>query len=421
MDALGAARMGDEIAHGAGILGMLAGAVVGAVVAVAVVAVVAATGGLAVVIFAAAIAGGALAANQILKGLKTIFQLPDPTTGMLASGSHNVLTNSRPAARATLDFAAGCSGGCFPFITHPPLPPFIQIPIAEGAKKVTINSMPAARITMQMTCGAFIKTASDNVFIGGPTARTEFVWDITGWLETGFTWLGMAALGGAAILAVLAGTAAVVTLAAAVVVGFAAIEGLGMLGDMIGPGYRDLFQGVAGMGLLFAGPKMAGTPQYNLGRNAQEILALPKGKRPDPSTYLTRPYVDRHLAKFENGASRFMTKSNLEKYGIGQRDGTSFVMPKSEADALMASTKGNPRAMEAALGLPDGFLKTNELVRVDISSPRDSGLRIPSGNEAGANDLWIPGGKLPTGASEAVIDAPKVPARNVLESPVGVK
>ncbi|WP_431802057.1 hypothetical protein [Microbacterium sp. bgisy203] len=34
------------------------------------------------------------------------------------------------------------------------------------------------------------------------------------------------------------------------------------------------------------------------------------------------------------------------------------------------------------------------------------GLRIPTGNEAGANDHWIPGGYLPTGIREAVIDVP---------------
>ena len=99
-----------------------------------------------------------------------------------------------------------------------------------------------------------------------------------------------------------------------------------------------------------------------------------------------------------------MTKTNLDKYGIGQRDGTSFVMNKLEADQLLASTNGNARAMEDALGLPENFLDGNQLVRVDIPNPRELNLRIPSGNEAGANDLWIPGGRLPDGNLEAVID-----------------
>lgn len=136
-----------------------------------------------------------------------------------------------------------------------------------------------------------------------------------------------------------------------------------------------------------------------------KIVATPKGSRPDPSSYLPADYIEGHLAKFDRGATRFMTRGNLDKYGIAQRDGTSFVMTRAEADAMLKSTGGDKRAMEQALGLPDKFLDTNELVRVDVPNPRTMNLRLPSGNEAGANDLWIPGGRLPTGNVEAVIDA----------------
>ncbi len=84
-------------------------------------------------------------------------------------------------------------------------------------------------------------------------------------------------------------------------------------------------------------------------------------------------------------------------------------MPKSEANALIASTGGDPRAMERALGLVEGFLDSNKVVRIDIDHAEQFNLRVPSGNEAGANDQWIPGGKLPDGASEAVIDGGNVP------------
>jgi hypothetical protein len=151
---------------------------------------------------------------------------------------------------------------------------------------------------------------------------------------------------------------------------------------------------------------------------AEEILALPKGSRPNPTEYLSPTYISDHLAQFDDGASRFMTKSNLDKYGIGQRDGTSFVMPKHEADQLLASTKGDPRALEQALGLPEHFLDDNALVRVDIPKPKELDLRMPSGNEAGANDQWIPGGKLPTGNSEAVIDVKGVPDTRYSTTPV---
>lgn len=135
-----------------------------------------------------------------------------------------------------------------------------------------------------------------------------------------------------------------------------------------------------------------------------EIIAMPKGTRPDPTEYLSSQYIEKQLRKFDDGATRFMPESNLEKYGIAQRDGTSFVMPKHEADTMTAATGGDFRAMETELGLPRGFLDSNKIVRIDIADPGNFNLRIPSGNEAGANEQWIPGGVLPNGSSEAVVD-----------------
>ncbi|MNE43479.1 hypothetical protein D3C80_1376550 [compost metagenome] len=149
-----------------------------------------------------------------------------------------------------------------------------------------------------------------------------------------------------------------------------------------------------------------------------EILKTPKGERPSPELYLPSAYIDAHLAQFDNGATRFMTQSNLEKYGIGQRDGTSFVMPNAEADRLLSVTRGNARGMEDALGLPNGFLESNNLVRVDINTPAKFNLRIPSGNEAGSNELWIPGGKLPNGNSEAIIDVKNMQFSDYLVTPL---
>jgi hypothetical protein len=140
-----------------------------------------------------------------------------------------------------------------------------------------------------------------------------------------------------------------------------------------------------------------------------EILAMEKGTRPDPSNYLPREYIEHHLGKFHEGATRFMPETSFDKYGIAQRDGTSFVMPKSEADALIDATRGNPRALAKALGLPEDFLDSRKLVRIDIDHPEEFHLRMPSGNEAGANEQWIPGGRLPDGASEAIVDGGKIP------------
>jgi hypothetical protein len=92
-------------------------------------------------------------------------------------------------------------------------------------------------------------------------------------------------------------------------------------------------------------------------------------------------------------------------------------MPKSEVDALFQKTGGDPRAMEDALGLPEGFFDSG-VVRVDVPDPRDHGLRMPSGNEAGANDQWLPGGQLPTGLSEAVIDGGDIASDGYRVTPV---
>lgn len=153
-----------------------------------------------------------------------------------------------------------------------------------------------------------------------------------------------------------------------------------------------------------------------------DIRAIEKGNRPDPSEYLSPSYISEHLAQFEGGATRFQLKSKLDKYGPGQADGTSFVMPTREADRLLARTGGDPRALEKALGLPEGQLDgPDALVRVDFADPNELNLRMPSGNEAGANENWIPGGKLPDGSSEAVIDVGGMPESRYRVSSIAVE
>ena len=64
-----------------------------------------------------------------------------------------------------------------------------------------------------------------------------------------------------------------------------------------------------------------------------------------------------------------MLEENLDKYGIGQRDGTTFVFLTSEIDSLI--TKGDFAAVEGALGLPDGYFKDFHVIRVDIRDPEN--------------------------------------------------
>ncbi len=133
-----------------------------------------------------------------------------------------------------------------------------------------------------------------------------------------------------------------------------------------------------------------------------EILNTPKGLRPDPSTYLKADYISSHLARFEGGVTKI---SATAPAGVVGPPGGTFVMPKSLADELIAKTGGNVSKLEELLSLEPGTLGANP-VRIDISSP--NGLRMPSGNELGANSQWLPGGYTGGGIPEATIDPAKI-------------
>lgn len=340
MDAQAAARLGDETAHGFGVGAMIGGAVAGALIGAAVVAATVATGGVALAIMAGSIAAGGLSTFQIVKGLSTIFNLPEPTTGTLIRGSLDVYINSRNAMRADEDASSSCSG--LP-LSHPYWP--FPVLIAEGSATVYINGKPAARLHSKMTCGAHIKSGSENTFIGGPTVSVAFVLDIEGWMHTGLEALGLLAAGGALVLAAMAGAAA---LAGFVVIGGSVLGGMALLGDLgdrLGPGYRDLLQGVAGMALLGIGPKVAkfGKPSHSL---LEQLTA--NGVKFTPENIVA-------VARDTNGRIVFLETGN-PKAGlqhIVERHGAEFArMGVSEADipnvVMKAVTEGKISGYQGA-------------------------------------------------------------------------
>lgn len=93
-------------------------------------------------------------------------------------------------------------------------------------------------------------------------------------------------------------------------------------------------------------------------------------------------------------------------------------MANHEVDEIFAKAAGDKRVLEQKLGLPEGFLESDRLVRIDIAAPNELGLRIPSGNEAGANEFWLPGGKLPNGNFETIIDASNISADRFITTPL---
>ncbi|UOD30119.1 PAAR/RHS domain-containing protein [Massilia violaceinigra] len=100
--------------------------------------------------------------------------IPKSIEGMIASGSRNVLTNSRPAARAA-------SPGSHDQITcakHGAGPPPM---LAQGSDNVYINDQPAARKGDMSTCGGTIADGSCDVFIGGGTKTVRAIKDERPW------------------------------------------------------------------------------------------------------------------------------------------------------------------------------------------------------------------------------------------------
>ena len=142
----------------------------------------------------------------------------------------------------------------------------------------------------------------------------------------------------------------------------------------------------------------------------QEILAAPKGERPDPSAYLDKKYIDRHLKEFRPGVSFIMGLDNYVMYVltrkfIGREDNSCFVMPKTVCDDIAKAANGNLAVYEQALGFEPGYFRGHGgLVRIDVLDVADLHIRIPSGNEAGANAWWLPGGYTSGGVPEAITD-----------------
>jgi len=146
--------------------------------------------------------------------------------------------------------------------------------------------------------------------------------------------------------------------------------------------------------------------RYMCGHSADAILKTAKAERPAPRAYLDTLYIRQHLDAFAFGAAYLVPKDVLDRFGrdlLGRADG-QFVMSKTEMDALLKKAASDLTVLETELGIPAGAWKGRAVVRIDVANPRELRLRMASGNEAGANELWLPGGYLPRGYREAVVD-----------------
>ena len=250
--ALRAARLDDEVSHGFGLLGMVAGALLGAALGALIIAGTCATGGALAAIIVVAVGGGAaaggLGAGLLVRGIMKAANLSGPTTGTLAAGSPNVTINGRPAMRAGVDVASSCNGLYgINHVRHR------EVRIAEGSRTVTVNGQPMARVSMKLECGARIRTGAADVLVGGPTARVVTVWDAEEWVEKGLEVLGLIAFLTAGGIAFAGGAAA---FAGFVLVTGGINAGMGALhqwGESLGPGYGDILEGAGTLALLGMG------------------------------------------------------------------------------------------------------------------------------------------------------------------------
>lgn len=418
-----AARVGDEIAHSNAGTGMLLGVLAGAAVGAVLVAATVATGGLALVAAAGAAAGMVSAGG--LGGMYIGEASMGPPCGRFTNGSPNVFINGKAAL-----FTAGSFASCDEDSG--------RIPLATGSSSVFINTGMAGREGEKVGCSAVsVAKVSPNVFIGGDSAqdpRVEIQPEVPAWAVTGLQILGVAGV-------VAALPFAIATVGVAATIGGAVLGGIGAyggakggraLGEALGlseAGKRALetaggfLGGMVGGAVGVRGGQAAANRLRPVGdrvprgvpispRKFDQIRAAENGFRDPPETYLPKRYIDNHLSKFDEGGSYLVRTKTLDDWGrdtLGRPDG-QFIMPKGEMDNLLSRTGGRTDLIENELGIPPGsWNKPGEtLSRIDIHDPRGLDLRMPSGNESGANPLWMPGGKLPGGGSEAVVNQIKL-------------
>lgn len=176
-----AARLRDPISHSQSLNALIAGAVLGGVLATVVV--LTAPVSVPALIGGAAIAGAAVGGAGIGELLGSL-SFARSTKGNIAQpGSPNVFINGIPAVRAHLD-TVDCAD-------HPTRPV-----VAQGSSSVYINGQPAARRGDRTACDAVIEAGSPNVFIGGGTTTTDAISpEVPGYVHTTMLLVGLGSAG----------------------------------------------------------------------------------------------------------------------------------------------------------------------------------------------------------------------------------
>ncbi|MDN8598864.1 RHS repeat-associated core domain-containing protein [Citrobacter sp. S2-9] len=165
-----AARAGDDIGHSGALAGMIAGTLVGGLIAAVggiaagamfIAGLGASCLGVGVLLIGASLAVGYLTSELATAARDSIADAGASSMtkkGVITAGSPDVFINSKPAALATNSMVACSDDG--------------SQQMAEGSSRVSINGLPASRLGDRTTCDAKIMTGSDNVRIGGSPKQT---------------------------------------------------------------------------------------------------------------------------------------------------------------------------------------------------------------------------------------------------------
>ena len=129
-------------------------------------------------------------------------------------------------------------------------------------------------------------------------------------------------------------------------------------------------------------------------------------------------YVKEHLSMFDDGITIIQTDYAYKTYSLDsgivgiQSDNTLFVMPKSLCDDILKKANGDILYIEKALGCEPGHFSEGAWL-IDVDNIFGLNLRLPNGNEHGANSYWIPGGYTSGGVPEAISDTIPLSETNV--------
>lgn len=115
----------------------------------------------------------------------------------------------------------------------------------------------------------------------------------------------------------------------------------------------------------------------------KDIKEIHNGKKPDPETYLGNEFIENHLAQFdESGCYKIIgDKRGEHTRVIGEGQDGFFVLNEFDFDKMTEEAHGNPRKLEEALSLPNGYLGDAPYI---IRCDEPHNLRMTTGNESNA-------------------------------------